>query len=88
MRLESVRAFRTGISRHTRKGEMVLITNHGKMVGCFLPIQKTVEIPIELKRETAAHLRRQIARALNLKKITEKAILDDFRQFKANRRRQ
>ena len=88
MRLESVRAFRTRISQHTRKGEMVLITNHGKMVGCFLPIQKTVEIPIELKRETAAHLGRQIARALNLKKITEKAILDDFRQFKANRRRQ
>ncbi len=85
MRLEPVRKFRARISQHTKRGEMVFVTNHGKMVGCFLPFQKTEEVPLELKREVAVHLGRQIGRVLSLKKISEKEILDDFRQFKKNR---
>lgn len=88
MRLASIRQFRTGISGFTRKGEMVIVTKSGKMVGCFLPLAGTQDIPIELKREFTATLGGHIAAQLGSKKIQEKEILDDFREFKKNRRRQ
>ena len=87
MRLESVRRFREGISRHTKEGEVVIITNHGKMVGCFLPLQKTGDVPIELKKEVITSLGRQIVRSLSIQNAKEEEILDDFQAFKKNRRR-
>lgn len=87
MVLESVRRFREGISRHTQKGEMVIITNHGRMVGCFLPLKKTEDIPIELKKEAVSLIGRQIAHSLTSRRIREEEILHDFQAFKKNRRR-
>ena len=88
MKLASIRSFRTGISSYTRKGDMVIITKSGKMVGCFLPLQVTEEIPIELKRDFVATLGSRIAGELSKKKIQEKEILNDFRAFKKTRRGQ
>ena len=82
MKLASIRSFRSGISSYTRKGDMVIITKSGKMVGCFLPLQTTQEIPIELKRDFVATLGGRIAGELSKKKIQEKEILNDFREFK------
>ena len=87
MKLASIRQFRTGISTYTRKGEMVIVTKSGRMVGCFLPLAGTKDIPIELKREFVATLGSHIAAELGRKKIQEKDILDDFRKFKKSRRR-
>jgi antitoxin (DNA-binding transcriptional repressor) of toxin-antitoxin stability system len=88
MKLAPIRQFRSGISSYTRKGEMVIVTKNGRMVGCFLPLTGTEDIPIELKREFAATLGSQIAAQLSEKKVQEKEILDDFREFKKTRRRQ
>jgi len=88
MKLASIREFRSGISGYTQKGEMVIVTKSGRMVGCFLPLTATEEIPIELKREFVETLGSRIARQLSEKKIEEKEILDDFRAFKKSRRRQ
>ena len=63
MKLASIRQFRTGISSFTRKGEMVIVTKSGKMVGCFLPLAGTQDIPMELKREFAAMLSSTLARS-------------------------
>ena len=82
MKLASIRSFRSGISSYTRKGDMVIITKSGKMVGCFLPLQATQEIPIELKRDFVATLGGRFAGELSKKKIQEKEILNDFREFK------
>lgn len=87
MKLTSIRDFRSDIASYTKKGEMMMITSHGKLVGCFLPLKKTQEIPVELKREFVASLGRQIAAQLASKHTTEKEILDDFREFKNTRRR-
>ena len=87
MKLTSIRDFRRDIASYTKKGEMMMITSHGKLVGCFLPLTKTQEIPIELRREFIASLGHQIAAHLVSKNITEKEILDDFREFKKTRRR-
>ena len=88
MKLTSIREFRSGISGFTRKGEMVIVTKSGKMVGCFLPLAGTEDIPIELKREFVTTLGGYIAARLSAKKVQEKEILDDFREFKKTRRRQ
>lgn len=88
MKLASIRDFRIGLSTFTRKGEMVIVTKSGRMVGCFLPLTQTEDIPIELKREFAATLGSQIAAQLSERKTQEKEILDDFREFKKSRRRQ
>ncbi len=88
MKLASIRSFRSGISGYTRKGDMVIITKSGKMVGCFLPLQVTEEIPVELKRNFVATLGSRIAGELFKKKIQEEEILNDFREFKKTRRGQ
>ena len=88
MKLASIRRFRSGLSNYTRKGDMVIITKSGKMVGCFLPLRATEDIPIELKREFVATLGSRIAGELSAKKIHEKEILNDFREFKKTRRGQ
>lgn len=87
MRMASIREFRTGISGYSSKGEMVIVTKSGKMVGCFLPLAKTQDIPIELKKEFLAALGNVIAAQLSGKKVQEKEIMDDFREFKKSRRR-
>ena len=87
MKLTSVREFRNDISSYTKKGELMIITSHGKMVGCFLPLKTTEEIPIELKRDFVTSLGRQLASQLSSKMISEKEILDDFKEFKKSRRR-
>lgn len=86
MKLASIRKFRSGVSAYTKKGEMVLVTNYGKMVGCFLPLVKTDEIPVELKREFVATLGAYLASQLTSRRISEKEILDDFKAFKKTRR--
>lgn len=88
MKLASIRSFRSGITSYTRKGDMVIITKNGKMVGCFLPIQGAQEIPVELKREFATTLGGRIASELFKKKVQEKEILNDFQEFKKTRRGQ
>ena len=87
MKLTSIRDFRSGISGFTKKGEMVIVTKSGKMVGCFLPLTGTEDIPVELKREFVATLGSYIATRLSAKKVQEKEILNDFREFKKTRRR-
>ena len=85
MKLASIRQFRSSISGFTSKGEMVIVTKSGKMVGCFLPLTRTTDIPIEFKREFVAALGSHLAGQLTEKKVQEKEILDDFRKFKKSR---
>ena len=82
MKITSMRELRSGISGYSKEGERVLIMNHGRMVGCFLPLQKSKGVPIELKKELVVHLGEQISHALTLWKISEEDILNDFRQYK------
>ncbi len=88
MKLASIRKFRSGVSRYAKKGDLVLITTHGKVTGCFLPLQKTEEVPIEIKKEFLSVLGHHIASSLTSQKITEEEILNDFKSFKKTRRRQ
>ena len=87
MKLASIREFRGALSSFGKEGDVVLVTNHGKMVGCFLPLENTVDLPVELKKEFVASMGHKIASTLAAQRISEKDILDDFKTFKKRRRR-
>jgi len=86
MKLASIREFRTNLSAHTKRGAMVIVTNHGRLVGCFMPLASTSDIPLEFKREFVSKLGGVIASELAASKIRDKEILDDFKASKKNRR--
>ena len=88
MKLASIREFRSSLASLSKTGDMVLVTNHGKMVGCFLPLEETVDLPVELKKEFIAHMGAKIASLFTAQKVSEKDILDDFKAFKKRRRGQ
>ena len=87
MQMASIRKFREDMSNYAKKGDLVIITSHGRMAGCFFPLNRTGEFPIEFKREFVACLGREIARSLISRRITEEEILNDFHEFKKARRR-
>ncbi len=87
MKLASIREFRMNLSAHTKRGAMVIVTNHGRVVGCYLPLANTAEIPMEFKREFVSKLGGVIASELAASKIHDKEILDDFKASKKTRRR-
>ena len=86
MKLASIREFRSGLSGYSQDGEMVIVTNHGRMVGCFLPLEQGIEVPIELKKEFVAALGRKIFSSLSSRKVSEREVLDGFEKFKKSRR--
>ena len=88
MQLASIRDFRIGLSSYTKTGQLILVLNHGKMVGCYMPLKQSYDIPMEFKKEFVAHLGKKIASSLSSRRAKEKDILNDFRAFKKNRSRQ
>ena len=87
MKLASIREFRGALSGFAKEKDMVLVTNHGKTVGCFIPLGHQTDVPIELKKEFVTALGTKISKELTKKRISEKDVLDDFARFKKSRRR-
>ena len=87
MQLTSVREFRSHLSNYTKKGDLVGVTSHGKMVGFYLPLESTEGIPLELKKEFIGNLGKHIAKKISSKGATEKDIINDFKKFKRSRSR-
>lgn len=88
MQLASVREFRSHLSDFTKEGDLVGVTSHGKMIGFYLPMDNTKEIPVELKKEFLSNLGKYISDQLKSQAISEKDILNDFKKFKRSRSRQ
>ena len=88
MKLASIREFRSSLTGYSKRGEMIIVTNHGKMVGCFLPFATTQDVPVELKKEFVTHLGQAIASSLTSRKVSEEKILNNFKSFKKNHGRQ
>jgi len=86
MKLASIREFRGFLSGFSKERDMVLVTNHGKTVGCFIPLGHQTDVPIEFKKEFITALGSKIAKDLTKKRISEKDVLNDFAAFKKSRR--
>jgi hypothetical protein len=51
-------------------------------------MEETAALPVELKREFVLSMGKTLAREFAAKNLSEKDVLDDFKRFKKDRRRQ
>lgn len=86
MQMTSVRDFRSHMSKMTKGDDLVVVTNRGRMVGCYMPMNKSENVPLELKKDFIRTLGMKIATKFTEKGITEKEIIDDFKAYKSRRR--
>lgn len=87
MRMSTVREFRDKATVMLRSRDPILVTRRGKLAGVFFP-QPEASLPIELKRELFATLSAEVARQLKRRKLTEKDVLEDFAEWRKERRRE
>jgi hypothetical protein len=85
MRITSVRDFRDRATTLLRSDDPILVTRRGKVAGVFLP-WKEASLPVDFKRELFSMLTEEISRELKKKRISEKSILQDFEQWRRERR--
>jgi len=85
MRISSVRDFRDHATTLFRSDDPVLVTRRGKVAGVFLP-WRDATLPVDFKRELFCMLTAEIARQLKKKRVTEKAVLQDFDRWQKGRR--
>lgn len=87
MKITSVRDFRNKATTYLKAEEPVLITRHGKAAGLLLPLQNPEHLPVDLRRELLARFGEYLSKSLEAKGISEKEILEHFKDFRKNRRR-
>jgi hypothetical protein len=86
MRISTVREFRDQATGLLRSRDPILVTRRGRLAGVYFP-QPEASLPIELKRELFATLSAEVARQIKRRKLTEKDVLEDFAEWRKERRR-
>ena len=81
MRISTVREFRDRATTLLRSSDPILVTRRGRVAGVFLPWQEAA-LPLDLKRELFSMLTTEIGRQLKKKRVTEKAVLQDFDRWR------
>jgi hypothetical protein len=85
MKISTVRDSRDRSTALFPSGDPVLVTRRSKVAGVFLPWHEAT-LPVDFKRELFAMLTANIARRLKKKRVTEKAVLQDFERWRKGRR--
>jgi hypothetical protein len=85
MKISSIRDFRDRATTLFRSDDPILVTRRGRVAGVFLPWHEA-SLPVDFKRELFAMLSAEIGRQLKKKRVTEKAVLQDFDRWKKARR--
>jgi hypothetical protein len=85
MRISTVREFRDRATILLRSDDPILVTRRGKVAGVFLPWREAT-LPVDFKRELFSMLTTAIAHQLKKKRVTEKAVLQDFARWRKGRR--
>jgi len=85
MRISSIREFRDRATTLLRSEDPILVTRRGRVAGVFFPWREA-SIPVEFRRELFEMLSTEIARQLKKKALPETAVLNDFSQWRKERR--
>lgn len=85
MKIATVRQFRDHATTFLRGDEPILVLRRGSVAGVFFP-QPGQTIPIELKREMYSVLSAEVARQFKKRRVTEKELLADFKEWRKGRR--
>ncbi|MFZ5649465.1 MAG: type II toxin-antitoxin system Phd/YefM family antitoxin [Bacillota bacterium] len=82
----TVRDFKTNASRLIRQNETVLVFRNGKPAGVFIPWDD-IKVEDEVRRAALKALTAKLDKERAEKGITEEEVLEDFANFRENRRR-
>lgn len=86
MEFVTVRDFKTNASRLIRQNEAVLVFRNGKPAGVFIPWDD-IKVEDEVRRAALKALTVKLDKERAEKGITEEEVLEDFANFRENRRR-
>jgi hypothetical protein len=87
MRMAGIREVRAKCAGYLGGSEPFLVTKHGKVSGVYIPLESPDRLPDDWRTEIGKSLSHYLARLLELKRITERDIREDFRAFRDRRRR-
>ena len=86
MKVTGIRELRTRTAVWLGSGEPVLVTKHGKVSGVYVPLDEPDRLPDDLRRELTGVVGKHLAKALERKGVTERAVKEDFRAYRKRRR--
>ena len=86
MKVTGIRELRTRTAVWLGSGEPVLVTKHGKVFGVYVPLDEPDRLPDELRRELTGGVGKYLAKALELKGVSERDVKEDFRAYRRRRR--
>lgn len=66
--------------------EPIVVTNHGRVSGLYLPLDEPDHLPTDLRKELSAVLGRHLSELLKAQGVGEKQVLEDFRAHRQRRR--
>ena len=85
MKVVTLREFRDRATEMMRSHEVLLVTRDGRPAGFFLP-WNCEDLPDDIRKGLYAELSGRARRELDLKGVTEKELLADFRAARRSRR--
>jgi len=86
MKVTGIRELRARTAVLLGSGEPVLVTKHGKVSGVYVPLDEPDRLPEDLRRELTGVVGQHLAKALERKGVTERAVKEDFRAYRRRRR--
>lgn len=86
MRIAGIRELRSRTASLLGGKEPVIVTNHGKISGLFLPLEDSEHIPTDLRVELARVLGKYLANVAQHRGLTERDIQKDFNAYRRGRR--
>jgi hypothetical protein len=86
MKIAGIRELRAKSAHLLGGAEPVLVTRYGKVSGVYVPLQDPNRLPDDLRRELAATVGKQLAKALARQGVTEQRLAEDFDAYRQRRR--
>jgi len=86
MKVTGIRELRAKTAVLLGTGEPLLVTKHGKVSGVYVPLDEPDRLPDDLRRELTGVVGKHLAKALERKGVTERAVKEDFRAYRRRRR--
>ncbi len=86
MRVAGVREFRDNAPEYLSGNDLVFVTKHGKVASLLVPMSKSQELPLELRKELLTNLGLAISSHLKKSGVSERTVINDFEKWRKGRR--
>ena len=87
MKTTTIREFRSKIAELIAGEDSVIVTRHGKPAAVLFSLRDPQKIPAELRKKLYVAMATEIAKQLDTKKVSDKQLERDFREYQKRRRR-